>query len=632
MKSPLRLLALVAIASLPSSLPAAETALKHPYLLGRAEDVARWRQKFNEPRFAGFKKTLLAEAEQLMTYQGESPQPGKDIGPRTRAYKLSAQKRRASLETLPWCYVLTGEVQYRDMFLSMMQYEWKRKLDPQVFGFEFELTVTGAPAAIAYDLLWPELSEEDRAAFGAYLDQYFVWKQKPSYGWTNNIGTIYHSGVGLVALARLDENPEARALLPRCIAGIKDQFYKSSILPHDDGGYPEGPLYRNYALLWTLKFADAYQRITGDKGHGLLDPPFFRNSSRYIETLLGGDGIWATFNDCQPQHYGGPWAAYFGARYDLPLCRWFADHCLERYGEKSGHEEGALFTFLWRDDKKVEFPGLPTLSLLPSLNIGSIRSDRTIRPGMMLAVRGRGEDEHGHKQPDAGSFVLYARGENFLIDPGYYQPAAECHNLLVVDGATPLCRKAAAVTGTQRGDLRCLVVDATADYEQPQRRGPARLRRTFVMLADKAAVVLDDVLPGKDAPGKVTALWQTGFATEIQADKRSAVIAGKQTRLWVQTFGPETSLSVEGPREFGKSWIYRKLAEEGAVAWHTVKAEYTAGADAPLVTVFVPLGEKDKAPAMTCQRDGKTITVRLPGNQTVRFVNGEQGWEVDAAK
>jgi hypothetical protein len=627
-KSPLRWLALLVFASSPASMPGAETTIKHPYLLGRAEDVAHWRQKFNEPRFAEFKKTLLADAEQLMTYQGEAPQPGKDIGPSTRAYKLWAQKRRESLEVLPWCCVLTGEARYRETFLSMMRHEWKRKLDPQIFRFEFELTMIGAPAAIAYDLLWPELSEDDRRAFGAYLDQYLVWKKKASYGWSNNIGAVYHAGVGLVAQARLDENPEARTLLPRCIAAIKDPFYKASILPHDDGGYPEGPLYRNYALLWTLNFLDAYERITGDKSHGLLDPPFFRNSSRYIETLLGGDGVWVTFNDCQPQYYGAPWAAYLGARFDLPLCRWFADHCLEHSGDKSG-QEGGLFAFLWRDEKRAAFPGLPTLSLLPSLNIGSIRSDRGIRPGMMLAVRGCGADEHGHNQPDTGSFVLYARGENFLIDPGYYQPAPDCHSLLIVDGAFPAKKKAAPVTGTERGDLRCVTVDATADCQQP-RGGPARLRRTFAVLADKAVVVLDDVLPGKDAPGKVSAYWQTGFAAEVQTDKRSAVIAGKQTRLRMQTLGPETSLSVNGPRDFGKSWIYRKLAEEGAVAWHTLKAEYTADADTPLVTVFVPCGEKDKTPAVTCQRDAKAIVVRLPGNRAVRFVNGQQGWELDA--
>jgi hypothetical protein len=200
---------------------------------------------------------------------------------------------------------------------------------------------------------------------------------------------------------------------------------------------------------------------------------------------------------------------------------------------------------------------------------------------------------------------------------------------LVVDGAVPQRKKAAAVTGAERGNLRWLAIEATADYEQLQRRGPARLRRTFVMLADKAAIVLDDVVPGKGEPGKVAALWQTGFATRLQADQRSAVIAGKQHRLWMQTFGPKTAMSVNGPNDFGKSWIYKRLAEEGAVEWHTVRAEYAASAESPLVTVFVPFSAAAEAPAIACQHDAGKITVRLSRDLAVEFVNGPQGWQLE---
>ena len=350
-----------------------------------------------------------------------------------------------------------------------MRREWKRKLDPQIFGWEFDVTRFGDPPPSPMTGCAPELSEDDRRSYDAYLDQYLVLKKKASYGWSNNIGAVYHSGVGLVALARLGANPAARPLLAHCIATIKDPFYKTCILPHEDSGYPEGPLYRSYALLWTLAFVDAYERVTGDKGHGLLDPPFFRNSSGYVETLLGGDGVPLTFNDCQPQYYGPAWAAYPGARYDLPLCRWFADHCLtegmrKRLDKGTGSEIGAPYTvfgFLWRDDMRVEFPGLPTLSILPSLNIGALRSDRSVRPGLMVAVRGRGTNEIGHNQPDTGSFVLYARGENYLIDPGYYQPESEKHSLLLVNGKGP--QRAARRAGKRRGKggLAWLAVDAT---------------------------------------------------------------------------------------------------------------------------------------------------------------------------
>ena len=619
---------------LPGLALSAESKLRHPRLFGTPSDVVRPRQKFNDPRFAPFKRSLLTEAERLMTYQGESPQSGKDIGPQTRAWKLCAQKLESSVNVLPWVYLLTGDPSYRDMYLSLMRYEWKRKYDPNQFGWEFRVSQVGAPAAIAYDWLCPELSEEDRHNYTEYLDQYLQLRAKPSYGWSNNIGAIYFSGVGLVALARLDENPKARPLLGECLARIKDPFFPASILPHQDSGYPEGPLYRNYALLWMLAFMDAYERVTGDTRHGLLNPPFFRNSPRYIETLMGGDGIWVTFNDCQPQLYGGPWSAYLGTRYDQPLLRWLADYVLSEADKASAEqvrkEVGppyTVFTFLWRDDKPVEFPGLPTLSMLPSLNTGCLRSDRSLRPGLMVAVRGHGTDEHGHKQPDTGSFVLYARGENFLIDPGYYQPAADNHSLLLVDGLTPQGKTTASLEGSEKGDVHCLVVDATADYAGPRGGSPQRVRRLFVMVGERAAIVVDDVVPTQDTPGKVTALWQTAWGPEIRPDRRSAIIPGKKVRLWLGTFGPELSLAVEGPKDFGKSWVFSELASRGLIAWHTLTATYTAKAQEPLVTVLMPLDLQQPLPKPAVSVHGEEMTVQLGADRTVDFIRGEDGWK-----
>ena len=68
------------------------------------------------------------------------------------------------------------------------------------------------------------------------------------------------AGVGMVALARYHENANAPDIVKKCIANL-DPFYQASILPHDDSGYPEGPLYRNYALLWLLKLPSATPSI-----------------------------------------------------------------------------------------------------------------------------------------------------------------------------------------------------------------------------------------------------------------------------------------------------------------------------------------------------------------------------------
>ena len=226
----------VSIGLVPQGTAAAETS-RHPRLVLSAPDVARLRQRFEQPAWAVFKHSLLDSADQLMAYEGESPQPGKTLSDSTRAWKLVSQRKQAVLSVLPAAYLFSGQERYRDMLLAVMRHETKRRYDVQQYRWEFELTRHGAPAALAYDWLWPEMTEEDRQAFGQYLDQYLTFKTKPSYGWSNNIGAIYWSGVGLVALARYHENPVALDVVKKCIANL-DTFYKASILPHDDSGYP----------------------------------------------------------------------------------------------------------------------------------------------------------------------------------------------------------------------------------------------------------------------------------------------------------------------------------------------------------------------------------------------------------
>jgi hypothetical protein len=123
-------------------------------------------------------------------------------------------------------------------------------------------------------------------------------------------------------------------------------------------------------------------------------------------------------------------------------------------------------------------------------------------------------------------------------------------------------------------------------------------------------------------------LLQTGMKPQLADDEQAAFLPGQNTRLWLKSFGPAGEWKVTGPRDFGKSWIYRKLADAGEISWHTLRTEYTAQPDMPGVTVFVPVGNTQPVPAVNVERVAGAITVRLAGGKSVRFTRDSKGWDV----
>ncbi len=602
---------------------------EHPYLLFTEDQISDIRQAFNEPRNLPLKTRVIAQAERYFTYSGEGKFEGSPGN--LNSWKTWAQRGYSATQAFTWAYILTGDARYSSALLELYRHEWRIRsdIDQDHFRFEFTVKGTGVNAALAYDMLWPILSEEDREAFGTYIDQYLVFMSKPSFGWKNNIGTGYFSAVGLVALARLNENPEARDILRKCIEQLKVEPYPTSFHPHPDGAYPEGPMYADYVFHYFLPFVDRYEQITGDTDHGLLDPPFFRNTHRMVETLLGGDGFWAGIYDSQPQDYGASWTAYLGDRFDNDLLRWASDYFFDRVmadgaarGEATRSLRPAVLNRTW--DAPVEFPGLPTLAMLPSINTGSIRSDSAVKPGLMVTVRGFGEKEVNMRSQhkDVGSFILYARGENFLIDPGYYQPEPEAHNLPEIDGMSVQLRTPSPLIGDEKGSLRTLSIDPTRFY----RRGndtPTPIRRTWVMAGDKAVILVDDI-QGSD---KVISRLQAGFATEVQPGGTSAVIAGKESDLWLGAFGPEHDMSVSGPLDFGKSWEFKRFENEGKMSWHRIEAAYQSKPEQPMVWVFVPRAQGEAAPEVLVRHTPENIFVRVPGHADIVLEKTDAGWQ-----
>jgi hypothetical protein len=226
---------------------------------------------------------------------------------------------------------------------------------------------------------------------------------------------------------------------------------------------------------------------------------------------------------------------------------------------------------------------------------------------------------------DVGSFQLFARGENFLIDPGYNQPEGANHSVPQIHGMDVTLRAPSLLLGDEKEDRRMLTIDASKAYAKKGNQTVVAFQRTWVMVGDQAVVLLDDIQDSAD----VVSRFQVGFATDIQPDQRSAIIQGKSSRLWLGAFGAETTFGIRGPLDFGKSWVFKKWADEGKVAWHRLEAPYHCTPEEPMIWVFVPMDADATVPNVKVQRENHRIVVQLPGQPDVIFTKSKGSWQAD---
>lgn len=620
-------LALAACLLIAALTPAAAAAapnpkLDHPYLFFRGGELEKIRQRFDQPPQSYYLETLLSKAE---------------AGDRA--------------DEQLWAYLLTGKRDYRDKALAWAKGEWARNdFSPQWIGFKV-MTM-----AMVYDTLHPELNPEARRRMKGYLERALEAHLKKMGSWLynnpSNTVPTQAGTAGMAALALIGESPgaaDAADATRKKLARYARRCFS------EDGGYIEGTLYWSFGVSFYLAYAHADHNTTGNDD--LLNAANLPQQHRFAEVMLGGDGQFMPFNDSQPWLSAWPVCVDLGRRHGNELLLWLADHMAAVSAGKIdapklhvGHNYSALTYIMMTQGKpgpkrkpSRPFPGVPTLTHLDRMQWGVMRSSGDYIPDLVVGVKGsRGELSH-HKQKDLGSFMLYAGGEMLLLDPGYYQADADDHSLPLINGKGPDVNGSRIVEAWEAGPWRTMVVDSTEAYGRIARR----VRRTLVMHDDRALVLLDDIIPGdgavrepKTMPGwspppinvdpeaiKATAQYQAAGAAKVDADLGDAVVNGREMSLGLWTFGPALELSVKD-RDFGKSWLFRRRAQEGMYDWHSLTGDYTLEADKPLVTVLIPAAKGRRPDPPTFEREGETITVTLPNGAKVTFAKQDDKWTI----
>ena len=596
----------------------------HPYIIYKSEELDDLQKKFKEPMFVNYRMLILNGAQKEVDMLRLEESDGFN-----QAYYF-------------WmAYLMTGDIRPREKLMEMMN-----AICAQHNHFQFQVQKAVAVATV-YDSMFKELSPKERQMMIEYLDRtlnhYLDRTSKEDWWFANNPSntiTVGGNAGGFSALALMYSRPNDAEVAIDTAARLINEIYKGI---NEDGSCVEGTLYWDYGLTHQVILGNALNNVLGSD-YGLLTQKRLEGGVNFAMSQLGGNGVMFVNNDTQPWLTGLALAADFGSRYNQPFMRWLADEIVRLEVLDKEHSERkrvALNTraqfivsaFLYRDRVAApeQMPPLPTLSVMPSIQWATVRSGSMLRGPMVLNVKGHKGLLGHHKQPDKGNFQLHARGEAFIITPGYFSGNPQDLSIPLIDGvgSDKEAMTSAPITNIwEQGIFRGVSVDATEPYAK--KTGARRVIRHFVMVGDEALVVLDDILPDIGAKGEITAQWQSQYSSKINQDKRLALITGDNSNLQIETYGPEIILEVEGPRKFGRSWVYRDFEEGGLASWHTIRGKYLANEVRPLVTVFQVIDKLGKIPLINkVDYPNDQVIVTMGNGQTVKFKRSQLGWSVD---
>ncbi len=400
----------------------------------------------------------------------------------------------------------------------------------------------------AYDLLHDDFSAGERARLRASLARhsglvydYFAPGPGKRLSFTQNHDFIPTAGLAVAALALLGEVDDA----PRWAALARAHHHRTGALLSPDGHYYEGVEYWIFSAPWLVHFLDAWEHATGES---LWDRALFRNWTPYLAHALLPDGQSVfDFGDILEGALtragkGAEYARVYpggtlqsnsnvmyrvAARLRAPLAQAVA----ARYASFRHSNLEEYWTLLWRDPDLEPAPmdALPLAHHFADSGVVYARTswgpDATAfafkagppeghRVASLLAQAPEWRLSSGHAHPDAGSFIVWARGRYLVGDTGYAGlPSARDHNTLTFGGVgqgregehdvwsgVPYAQlDRIRLTDVQlAGPEKRVVADLTAAY--PGSLGLERVVRTFTFDGAGTFRVRDEVAAAQPVP------------------------------------------------------------------------------------------------------------------------------------
>jgi len=438
-------------------------------------------------------------------------------------------------------------VSRRGKYLQLVQ-KWASEMCdyPQNEVRNYGFGIYAAGLARAYDWLYHDLTPGERERIRAtlvnlvsQLYQRSLPGARGEYWWAQ--AYIHHDhwvpvgGYGEAALALLGEVKEAS----RWAAHAKVDFDFALSWLGEDGAWHEGAADWCYTVAPLLWFYGAWQGILGENLH---DVPWIRNTAAYRLYHWLPDDSYVYLNDSfRSGRYNtsgsaschllrrlaslfrdsyAQWLAERDEAFDLkPVPKGVYQAPYESLSYTGNpveypHTDSqcVAWNLLWYDPEIRPVPpdGLPRARHFRNQGVAILRTgwdkDAAVislscapLAGQRAAERVRNGEQlrlsnYSHAHADYSSFTLFARGQYFIVPPGYARRGSGFQNVVSVNGTEFVIDPSinVSISGLSEAQgFSCTVADATEAF--PREAGVEQYRRYLVLLDCGWMILLDDL-------------------------------------------------------------------------------------------------------------------------------------------
>lgn len=627
----------------------------HPRLFFTAEELPKMRK-----RAQGVDRELWQETlNDIQTLRRAVPDPkDEDL------YKSGLDNRKkGSISQYEFAFQITQTsfayaIESDEKYLTAAKQWTLAACDMPIWGYTYNKPNVDLPpahllyaVAFAYDVLFDKLTKTEKEIIkkklikqGGLMYDYFNYKEKRRYTYSQNHTWIPMAGLAIAGYALMDETDEAKSWvrLSRAV------FDRTMLTFSPDGYFYESFHYLGFAFRWMIRYFDAHKQATGENLYEPMKSKFEKIKYFAMHSILPdrenifdfadiGDG---SLNRNKISKRESTYSEYdifyrFASVYQDSKAQTIADFL--RIETKLETRE-PMWAFINHDSnlKPAAISEIPLAVHFGDNGTVFWRSDWTEK-AMAFAFRSSPPEGHtaarlaakipdwrqntGHAHPDANSFIIFANGKYLTGDTGYLGiKQTDDHNTVLIngrgqanDGVYEMFKE---VSNEKLDKIRIAEISGTNEYFYV--RGEAassyyddlklkRFDRSFLYVAPGYFIVWDELETNK--PSDFTFLLNAD--REIKIDGSTAELINENAVLRVIRVLPVEANSKVVPQIIQARGLPGSVAdgetEQRGVQFQTVSAQKETKFEFLHFLQPILLSDKSAPPKITATANGLHI-------------------------